>query len=92
MNHQHFKDRICRARLRFERDTAIQQVEWYKSLFETARKELNLRSVEEGQRVARLLGESGCYKRFTDPVLREEGLKRMREMMVWNPPKIEESV
>lgn len=88
MNHQHFKDRTYRARLRSERDAALQQVEWYKSLFETARKELNLRSVEEGQRIARLLGESGYYKRFTDPALREEGLKKMREMMVWNPPKM----
>jgi len=92
MNHQHFKERIARTRLRSERGAALQRVEWYESLFETARKELNLRSVEEGQRIARLLGESGYYKRFTDPVLREEGLKKMREMMVWNPPKIEESV
>lgn len=91
MNHQHFKGRAYRTKLRAERDAALNKANYYKALFETARKELNLRSVEEGHRIARLLGESGYYKRLTDPALREESLKRMREMMVWNPPKIEAS-
>jgi hypothetical protein len=61
---------------------------FYKSMFEVARREINLRSVDEGTRIARALSESGYYKRFTDPVIREEGLKKMREMMVWNPPEV----
>lgn len=90
MNRQHFKGRAYRAKLRAERDAALNKADYYKALFETARKELNLRSVDEGIRVAKLLSESGYYKRFTDPALREDALKKMREMMVWNPPKIEE--